>query len=154
MDILSEKMKDPLKKELMSCIFRFKSIGINTLRRLDGQKINVSLVEIALMKGIAENTFESDGEKIQKALYIKKAAVSQMLGVLEQKGYILRDINPENRRKLVLTLTKKGEKILADTEKAVDAFASKIITEFGEKETKDFICQFNRFGDVITGILQ
>jgi DNA-binding MarR family transcriptional regulator len=152
MNISPEKMKASLKKELMSCIFRFKSIGINTLRRPDGQKIDVSLLEIALMKGIADNTFESDGEKIQKALYIKKAAVSHMLGVLEQKKYIVREINPENRRKLVLTLTKKGEKTVADTEKAVDAFVSKIIARFGEKETEDFVRQFNRLGDVIADI--
>jgi DNA-binding MarR family transcriptional regulator len=154
MNIYTKGMKPPLEKELLACIFRFKSIGINILKRPDGKKTDLSLVEIALMKGIADNTFESEGEKIQKALYIKKAAVSQMLGVLEQKGYIIREINPANRRKLILTLTKKGIKTLRDTEKVVDALTAKIIAQFGEKETGDFIRQFNRFGDVIADILQ
>jgi DNA-binding MarR family transcriptional regulator len=143
-------MKSVLAKELVRTIFRFKNIGMTFPTGIDSDNADVSLAEIALMKGIADNTLESDGAKIQEALCIKKAAVSQMLNVLEKKGYINREINKENRRKIILTLTPKGETCVKETENAIDTLLSEIISRFGEKNTRQFMTLFNRFADIVT----
>jgi DNA-binding MarR family transcriptional regulator len=143
-------MKDELKKKLVQTIFGFKSIGMTFSHGIKRGDAGVNLAEIALMKGIVDNTLASDGAKIQEALCIKKAAVSQMLGVLEKKGYLKRDINKDNRRKIVLSLTEKGETIIKETEKTIDLMLSKIISDFGEKETMTFIQQFERLSEIIT----
>jgi DNA-binding MarR family transcriptional regulator len=117
-----------------------------------GTDTDISLAELALMKGIMDKTLDSDGAKIQEALCIKKAAVSQMLGVLEKKGYITRDINKENRRKIILRLTKKGETLINKTEKKVNALLSEIISRFGETDIKQLIVLFERFADIVNGI--
>jgi len=116
-------MESPIMKDLVRSIFRFKNIGMSFPT---GADTDISLAELALMKGIMDKTFDSDGAKIQEALCIKKAAVSQMLGVLEKKGYITRDINKENRRKIILRLTKKGETLINKTEKKVNALLSEM----------------------------
>jgi DNA-binding MarR family transcriptional regulator len=139
-------MLSALKKELVSSIFRFKNIGMTFPTGIDG---DVNLAEIVLLKGIADKTLDSDGEKIQKALCVKKAAVSQMLGVLEKKGYINRETNKANRRKIILTLTHQGEALIAKTEKNVDALLSNIISRLGKKNIEQMIILFNQFADVV-----
>jgi DNA-binding MarR family transcriptional regulator len=126
-------------------------MGINFLRRIEG---DVNLAEIALLKAIDDDALDTDGAKIQKLLHIKKAAVSQMLGALEKKGYLIREINPDNRRKLILTLTDRGRNILLETDNYVDSLSAQIIKKFGEKETRDFIQDFDRLAEVITRVLE
>ena len=46
---------------------------------------------------------------IQNKLSASKAAVSGLLSSLEKRGYIRREIEPENRRKVSLSLTDKGK---------------------------------------------
>jgi DNA-binding MarR family transcriptional regulator len=121
---------------------------------IGGNKADVNMAEAALLKGIADKALDSEGAKIQEALCINKAAVSQMLAVLECKGYINREINKDNRRKLFLTLTKEGQKTVINTGRTIDALLSEIIKRFGEDDMKQFIPHFNRFADIIAELVK
>jgi DNA-binding MarR family transcriptional regulator len=143
-------MKSPLKKELVRSVFRFKSIGMTFPTNINNENADVNLAEIALMKGIADKTLDSDMAKIQEGLCVKKAAVSQMLGVLEKKGYVNRETNKANRRKIILALTQKGETLIKETEIKVDNVLTEIISRFGEKETRQLIRLSSRFADIVS----
>jgi DNA-binding MarR family transcriptional regulator len=153
-------MQDTIKKELVRLIFRSKNIGLRFPAAIGGSAggagnvPDINMAEAALMKGIADETLGSEGAKIQEALCINKAAVSQMLGVLERKGYISRETNRDNRRKIILTLTAKGHKAVQDTGRTVDALLSEIINRFGKNDTEQFIRQFNRFADIVAELIK
>jgi DNA-binding MarR family transcriptional regulator len=147
-------MQDDVKKEIVRLIFRSKNIGLRFPSAIGGSRIDINMAEAALMKGIADKTLDSEGAKIQEALCINKAAVSQMLGVLERKGYINREINKDNRRKIILTLTSKGQRAVKSTEQTIDALLSEIIKRFGENDMEQFIPQFNRFAGIITELVK
>ena len=86
--------------------------------------------------------------ELQKKLFISKPAVSQMYKSLEKKGYIYRETDKNDRRKVVVTLTPKGHEILQQVKEYFDDRLAEIITEFGEENTIQLIELFNRFADI------
>ena len=99
-----------IKEQLMQSIFRVKHLNSAFYSDADLQmaKCGISITEFALMKTIENNMLDSDENTgvsdIQKHLYVTKAAISKMLGVLEKKGYVNREVNRHNRRTLLIKL--------------------------------------------------
>ncbi|MDR3216856.1 MAG: MarR family transcriptional regulator [Clostridiaceae bacterium] len=161
MDNQNENEK-ALKESLIRSIFRFRKVGLPSA--CDGvglEELNISPSELICLKSFAANRLESEeivcGADMQELLYVTKPAISRMLHVLEKKGYVEREINRSNRRKLTVTLTDKGTEVLARAEKKVDDALNEIIHRFGEEETRQFIEIFNRFADIaddVSGKLQ
>lgn len=50
-------------------------------------------------------------------LTISSSAVTQLVGGLEKSGLVTRNISEENRRKIVVTMTEKGKKVLSQSKK-------------------------------------
>jgi DNA-binding MarR family transcriptional regulator len=137
-------MNKDLNIELIHSIFQFKKL-VSTGFGMDmtEDKSNISMMELLLMDGIADNTAESGGNislsEIGGYLAVSKGAVSQMLGSLEKKGYINRDVDRNNRRNLIVTLTDKGREAL---EKQLETFSGKlerIISQLGEDDVRQMI---------------
>lgn len=144
-----------LKKQLMDSFFRVKELVFAFPSGMHAHmaNLNINMNELSLMKGIEGNTLDSDENirmsDIREQLYITKAAVSQMLGVLEKKGYITRDIDKNNRRTLIVTLTPEGKEALKYAEKGYDDAVTKIIMQLGVDDTKQFTRIINRLADIL-----
>lgn len=146
-------MEQSLKKQLVHSIFQFKrltSTGFGMGMTEKGSSVNMS--ELILMSAIADNTSDPEGNvdmaDIRGFLSVSKAAVSQMLGSLEKKGYIERDIDRNNRRNLIVTLTAEGREVL---EKQYDDFSDmlgKIISHLGEDDVKQMIAIVKRMIEI------
>ena len=68
-----------------------------------------------------------------------KGTVAKTLRKLEDKGYIERIINKNNRRKYILTLTKEGEEVIPALKREADYWHNSVgFTEVSE-ETMDVI---------------
>jgi DNA-binding MarR family transcriptional regulator len=151
---LNEKLPE-LKERLSRSLFRFKNAvsGFQSGESVKMAEFGVSIAEITLMKEIRNNAPGSTRNigiaEIQQRLYTSKAAVSKMLGVLENKGYINREINKQNRRMLILTLTPGGVDVLKYAEKDVDDIFLKIISRLGNKGVEQFINCVNLFADAV-----
>lgn len=147
-------MDQNLKNQFVYSIFQFKKmLGIGMGMESDGNKSNLNMSEIILMKEVAGNSIDSENNvgltEIRGYLSISKAAVSQMLGVLEKKGYINRNIDENNRRNIIVTLTKKGQKVLAEKDKEFNSRLDKIITSLGEDDAKQMIRIINRMTAIV-----
>lgn len=143
-----------LEERLIDSIFRIQHIssiypmGIET----EMVKNNISMAELTLMRTIRHNTLDSDRNNsisdIQKHLFTSTAAISKMLGILEKKGYINRDINKHNRRSLIITLTAKGKEFLDSLERQIDKNLINIISRVGKSEIEQLVKSINLFMDV------
>jgi DNA-binding MarR family transcriptional regulator len=51
----------------------------------------------------------------------------------------------ENRRKIIVTLTRKGQNLIKKAEPALDIALTEIIERLGEAETKQLIASVERF---------
>ena len=105
-----------------------------------------------MMRLIAENALDSAenvyAADIQNGLHVSRPAISQMLNSLEEKGYIRREIDGRDRRRLLLTLTAKGEKIMQVMKGHANRVIAEIISRFGEENTTRLIGLLNRFADI------
>lgn len=119
----------------------------------NGNTNDLNMAEIVLMKGVAGNSVESESNiglsDIRGYLSISKAAVSQMLGVLERKGYINRDIDKNNRRNLIVTLTSKGHEVLAKKDNEFNDRLDRIISYLGEDDVKQMIMNISKMVEIM-----
>lgn len=140
-------MNIELKDSLVRSIFRFKKVGFRFPPGSD-----LRLGELYVMRLIAENALDSTenvyAADIQNGLHVSRPAISQMLNSLEEKGYIRREIDGRDRRRLLLTLTAKGEKIMQVMKGHANRVIAKIISRFGEENTTRLIGLLNRFADI------
>lgn len=85
---------------------------------------------------------------IQQNLHISKPAVSQTLNGLEQRGYIVRTIDPDDRRKITVTLTPEGERVFAEARRSYEKSLDLVLEQFGEENAAALIELLNRLMDI------
>ena len=156
---MSDTLLD-LKERLIQSLFRVKGMASNIHTGGEDRmaKYGVSIAELTLMSVVKNNSPDSDDNviiaDIQKRLFTSKAAVSKMLGVLERKGFVNRDVNRHNRRELVITLTEKGANVLNDLKNEVDGMLENVISKLGQEKTEQIINAINQFSDAISGVIE
>lgn len=140
-------MDNALKEQLMRSMFRIRKVGMTFHQGFD-----INMGEIVVMNGIAKNASGLDKKicvsDIQTNLYITKPAVSQIFSSLEKKGYISREVDTNDRRKILVTLTPKGHEVVKHMKDYSNKMLSEIISRLGEDDTKQLIDLFNRFADI------
>lgn len=146
-------MDHNLANHLMHSIFKFKSLvgsglGMDALEN----KGALNMTELILMNAVMGNTADSENNvglsDVRGYLSISKAAVSQMLGSLEKKGFINRDIDRSNRRNLIVTLTPEGRQALEQQYNEFSDRLEKIIDRLGEDDVKQMIKIVNRMMEI------
>src|SRR5690606_3806671 len=71
-------------------------------------------------------------DDVAEALKLDKTTVARALLSLEKKGYVERSINSDNRRKYILTLTKKGKESISEIADIYDVWLSKVLSCLSE----------------------
>ena len=146
-------MDNELRDRLMHAMFRFKKVGMIFPPGLD-----IHMGELFVMRSIdgtgpcpAHNSAVSD---LPKHMMISKPAMSQLLNGLEKKGYISREIDKSDRRKISAALTPKGEEILGVTKDYADKMLDTVIARFGEENLLQLLALFTRLTDILEEVRQ
>ena len=140
-------MDTELRDRLVHSMFRFKKLGM-----IFPPGIDIHMGELFVMKSIEGNSscpaHSSPVSDLPKHLMISKPAMSQLLNGLEKKGYIIREIDKLDRRKISVTLTPEGQNILTRTKDYADSMLETVISRFGEENTRQLIELFTRLTDI------
>jgi DNA-binding MarR family transcriptional regulator len=146
-------MDNALRDRLMHAMFRFKKVGMIFPPGLD-----IHMGELFVMRSIdgtgpcpEHNNAVSD---LPKHMMISKPAMSQLLNGLEKKGYISREIDKSDRRKISAALTPKGEEVLAATKAYADEMLDTVIARFGEENLLQLLALFTRLTDISEEVRQ
>lgn len=75
-----------------------------------------------------------------------------MLGSLEKKGFINRDIDKGNRRNLIVTLTPEGRRNLEHQYSEFSDRLEKIISRLGEDDVRQMVTIVNRMIEITNEI--
>jgi len=149
-------METDVKNNLARSIFRFRKASISLMRLENAQNMNEIMVLGALSRSACHNdggggqeSFNSIITEMSDEMHISKSAVSQMLGVMERKGYIKRETDTADRRKMIVRLTPEGKAIAEEMKGYADSAFSEMISRFGESNTEQFISLINKLADVI-----
>lgn len=77
-------------------------------------------------------------DDVADALKLEKATVARAISSLEKKGYVERNINLDNRRKYILTLTQAGKDSISEVADIYDVWLHKISSTLTEQEQEQF----------------
>lgn len=140
-----------LQVQFLGAIMRLKKAGMHFPPDCD---INMSefIIMMKLVEnctGSIKNVYVSD---MKSGLFISKSAVSQLLNSLEKKGYIMRDIDTADRRKISVILTPAGRETMNRMKEYFDKVLSETISRLGEKDARQMVVLFNRLVDITEDI--
>lgn len=141
-------MNDDLLAKYLSSMIRFKQVGLRFPSECD-----IQWSELLIMEKICSD-YDCSGEcinvsEIHESMYISKPAVSQTLNNLEKKGYISREIDPSDRRKISVHSTPEGQEVLG---RSADNYNEKIqllFEQFGKEDMEQLLRLLNKLADVM-----
>lgn len=144
-------MEFKLKEQFFEMIMRFKKIDFCVSSEAQLQPSEMAV----MVRASSRCLYSGDGvcvSEIHEALYISKAAVSQTLNALEKKGYILRQIDPVDRRKIVVTITAMGEAELDRTMRIYNDALDAVLDQLGHENAEQLIDLIGRLMDIMNEI--
>lgn len=106
-------------EQLQNVIFYQIEQAIKTYRMYAQKQIKANGLKITIdqwlvLKSLKENPDFTQAELAEK-VFKDSASITRILDLLVQSEYVEREINPNDRRKFNLSVTSKGDSILADT---------------------------------------
>lgn len=83
-------------------------------------------------------------EEIMFESLADKGAISRDCAKLEESGLIMRQPDPENKRRKILTLTEKGKAVRKELVELDDSTAEVLLSGFSEEEKAQFVSYLER----------
>lgn len=117
--------------KLISMIARGHAIYIN--HHIEGY--GISATQLHLLYEISQND-DINQEQISARCNINKGAVARSIRKLEDKGFVIRTVDENNRRQNKVSLTPKGSQTLKKAKEILDKWEDEVIVPEGyiEKE--------------------
>jgi DNA-binding MarR family transcriptional regulator len=143
-------MESTIREELIYTLMRFKQAAKPLPMGGDLRSAEIiTLRYFAVSNCHKENRSQeaSDVQHLRHILHISKPAVSQMLNGLEKKGYITRQIDANDRRRIEVAVTQSGMVVLEEAKIEVDLMMDRLIQRFGIEDMRQLIALLNRLVD-------
>ena len=122
-----------------------------TLAAIDGYLSGTEMPETQEKHTGAENT-ETPGitvTQLAHRLSISNPAASKMLRGLEEKGYIRRLPDPEDRRITYIALSPEGSQILDRARRQADQLADNLVSRMGKEEMEELLRLCRKLADLM-----
>lgn len=127
---------------------KFQKLGMNS--KFAGE---MPRSEIMMLKMINRDTSSTEGVTIStlsERLEITKSAVSQMINVLEDKGYVERITTKNDRRIVYVRLTEVGEQSLEKSLQSLLVSLNQVFEKMGEKDTETLLGLLNKLYIIVS----
>lgn len=82
---------------------------------------------------------------INDKMISKMSNTTRLVDKLLLKGYLNRIVCPSNRRKIEITITDKGKKVLLKMDKAIETTENQLLNGFTQKELRQLNDLLNKF---------
>jgi len=87
--------------------------------------------------------------EISNVMQVSTTRISAALGALEKKGQIHREIDTNNRRNILVTITEEGRKRTVSEMQKIQEQMVKVLAKMGEHEAVEFIRLLNLLFDTV-----
>ncbi|HIT65872.1 MAG TPA: MarR family transcriptional regulator [Candidatus Merdisoma merdipullorum] len=122
----------PISRQLRMINNKFREIGDKNL-----QKYNLTAAQLDVLIYLKSNgEKEIHQRQIEKWFQLKNPTVTGLLNRLEEKHFIVRKTNPEDRRYRVIELTEKGEQLLGQLWEEACNLENRMYSNLSEEEQK------------------
>lgn len=126
-------------------VISFHEIMSNNQKNMLEDINRVNKGELFVLHFLAMRNTAALPSELSVALQASTARISALLGALEKKGQIQRDIDKSNRRNILVTITEAG-RVRAETEmKEIQRRMARVFTDMGEEDTEAFLRLVEKF---------
>ena len=120
--------------------FRKAKMNVDMFDYLKGEAFVLSFIDI-------HNGVVLPGDLV-KEMNVSSARIAATLNSLENKGYVTRQINPSNRRQILVEITLKGKDKAKEIRQEVLRRIAAVFRQLGEENTKAAINLVNRLMEI------
>lgn len=89
--------------------------------------------------------------EISNDLSVSTARIAAVLGNLEKRGFITRQIDKSDRRRILVALTTEGKEIAKKQRKEIQNDMIKTLQKLGEHDAKEFVRIIGRLSEISNG---
>ena len=133
---MSEYNKELVEKVIKG-MMKFRKFHLpklsDDISRLEGSII-FWLVKSEKMENKSVNVSE-----LAEGLHVSMQSISRTLKSLENKGYIVREVDSDNRRNTLIKLSKKGNELVEKKKKDVEGYFERVFSHFTEEELQQYL---------------
>lgn len=112
------------------------------------KKYNIAYIDAHLLLSIDESNGQSEPTKMSEELLIPKQSITSILDKLEKKGYILRTHSVNDRRKINISITESGKKIVKMARLAFDKTEQEILKQINKEEINTMLNTYKNIIDI------
>lgn len=141
-------MDSGLREVFITTVVRFKRADIQNIPNTCLQPNELLIISRAA-NGCACTRNGFHVSRIHQDLHISKPAVSQALNSLEKKGYIVRSIDPDDRRKITVMVTTSGAAELETAKRYYDEVLGEILNRFGIENTETLLTLLDHLMEIL-----
>ena len=141
-----EENHQALRKALISTLLEFRKIK-PTIHSICGLPAG----EFFFLQRVHELS-RNEGIRIshlRDSMSMTMPAVSQLVRILEEKGLVIRENAPKDRRVTLVTVTEKGEQVLRDSQEQFNQILNRLIERYGPEELEQLIQMLKRLSKTI-----
>ncbi|MDL2327312.1 MarR family transcriptional regulator [Ruminococcaceae bacterium OttesenSCG-928-A11] len=140
-------MNDDVKRQFIRATLHFKKVDMCELARG-----GIPFGEMVVMGWVQQRCPAHGGclnvAEIASQLCVSRPAVSQILSSLEGKGYIVRQIDPADRRRITVVSTEEGAAALEDSQRRYDDAVDRFLASMTMEELETLIRLMNRLTNI------
>ncbi|EOI6973782.1 MarR family winged helix-turn-helix transcriptional regulator [Listeria monocytogenes] len=137
-----QKVKQLIKSYQQTYIFAMNQIH-QAISEISANTLDLSIEQFFVLREIAACNGISATE-LASSLAVNKSAITPKLKKLEEKSYIRRERNQQDKRALVLTITEKGNSVYEECEKQLELLVNEWLEILGEKDSEQFFELFQK----------
>ncbi len=115
-----------------------KDAWVGAASYLKDQRLSLTLREVATLQSVYRHELAADAEltlaDLARRIQLKNAITSQTVSNLVGKGLMIREDNAENRRKVTISLSRRGAEIAEGIAALADAYIEKYLAPLTDAE--------------------
>jgi DNA-binding MarR family transcriptional regulator len=78
-------------------------------------------------------------KQLAEVLRVTSGAATQHVDALEKAGLLVREMNPQNRREVIVKITSQGKKVYEELRRAKSKIMNEIFTELSDEELNTLV---------------
>ena len=142
------EMDDSVVKEFYRLLHRIHQCRPNVSKHSELANVEFfMLMEISILKeqGHDEITFGD----IIKCTDMTMSAASKKITILENKGYVTRQVSEKDKRNVNIMLTDKGRSICEEDKRKKQEWVTGVLSKMGEEDSRKMFELVNKLFDII-----
>jgi DNA-binding MarR family transcriptional regulator len=105
--------------------------------------------ELFVLQFLLMSNTEVLPSELSAALNASTARISALLGALEKKGQIVRNIDKNNRRNILVNITEAGRNRAETEMEEIKSRMTRVFTDMGKEDTTEFIRLTGQFFELL-----